>query len=186
MRFGFPSAEALGIAFRPCRDEDLPFLADLYASTRAEEVATTGWPAEAQREFLDQQFAAQHRHYRLHYPDADWVLIARDGAPVGRVYIAERDNMLRLIDIALLPASRGGGVGTAILTDLLRQAEALGLGIVIHVERYNPARRLYDRLGFAFAADTGVYDRMEWRPAAPDRHSPSTPPGAGTAAQDAG
>jgi GNAT superfamily N-acetyltransferase len=167
MRFAFPSAEALGIAFRPCLEEDLPFLADLYASTRAEEVAQTGWPAEAQRAFLDQQFGAQHHHYRLHYPDADWLLIEHDNAPVGRVYIAERDGMLRLIDIALLPARRGGGVGTAIMTDLIRQAEGLGLGIIIHVERYNPARRLYDRLGFRFAADTGVYDRMEWRPAAP-------------------
>ena len=164
MRFRFPSAEALGAAFRTCRDEDLPFLCDLYASTRAEEVAQTGWPAEAQRQFLDQQFAAQHHHYRLHYPDADWLLIEHDDAAMGRVYVAELDGMLRLIDIALVPAARGGGVGTALITGLMRQAEALGLGIVIHVERHNPARRLYDRLGFKFVADTGVYDRMEWHP----------------------
>jgi GNAT superfamily N-acetyltransferase len=169
VRFSFPAAEALGIAFRPCREEDLPFLSDLYASTRAEEVAQTGWPAAAQRAFLAQQFAAQHHHYQLHYPDAERLLIEQGGAPAGRIYLAERDGMLRLIDVALLPASRGSGVGTAIMTDLLRQAEALGLGIVIHVERYNPARRLYDRLGFAFVEDTGVYDRMEWRPAAPSR-----------------
>lgn len=164
MRFAFPSAEALGTAFRPCREDDLPFLADLYASTRAEEVAQTGWPAEAQRSFLDQQFAAQHHHYRLHYPDADWVLIERDGDGIGRVYVAQVDDMLRLIDIALLPGSRGAGIGTAVMKDLLRQAESLGLGISLHVERYNPARRLYERLGFEFAADTGVYDRMEWHP----------------------
>ena len=171
MRFRFPTAEALGIDFRPCLEEDLPFLSDLYASTRAEEVAVTGWPEETQRQFLAHQFGAQHHHYQLHYPDAERLVVERGGAPIGRIYIAERDNMLHLIDIALLPERRGAGVGTAIMTDLLRQAEALGLGIVIHVERFNPARRLYDRLGFEFAEDTGVYDRLEWRPASREARS---------------
>jgi hypothetical protein len=30
------------------------------------------------------------------------------------------------------------------------------------VEKFNPARRLYDRLGFHKTEDRGVYDLMQW------------------------
>ena len=44
------------------------FAAALYASTRAEELALTGWPEERRGTFLDQQHRAQHHHYRTYYP----------------------------------------------------------------------------------------------------------------------
>ena len=162
MSFAFPSAEAIGIRFRPAEDTDLPFLAHLYASTRWEEVAQTGWPAEAQAAFLAQQFDLQHRHYLQYYPDTERLVLERDGVPIGRVYVEETPGMLHLIDIALLPESRGAGIGTAIIGDLLRQAEERGCRIVLYVEKNNPVRSLYGRLGFETVEDEGVYDRMEW------------------------
>lgn len=162
MSVAFPSAEALGIRFRPAREEDLPFLAHLYASTRWEEVAQTGWPVEVQARFLASQFDLQHRHYTRYYPETERLVIERDGEPIGRVYVEETPDMLHLIDIALLPESRGGGIGTAIIGDLLRQAEGRGRKIVLYVERSNPVRSLYRRLGFEMVKDEGVYDRMEW------------------------
>jgi ribosomal protein S18 acetylase RimI-like enzyme len=51
-----------------------------------------------------------------------------------------------------------------LLTDLLRQAEEEGRQVSLHVEARNPARRLYERLGFRVAADLGVHQRMEWSP----------------------
>jgi GNAT superfamily N-acetyltransferase len=163
MRYAFPTAEALGIGFRPVRDDDLPFLFALYASTRAEEVAQTGWPEEMQRRFLAQQFDAQTRHYALHYADAERLVIEQDGAAIGRLYLDDDGEMIHLIDIALMPASRGGGGGTAILSDLLGQAGGKGRRVAIFVEKNNPARTLYLRLGFAPIRDEGVYDFMEWR-----------------------
>jgi ribosomal protein S18 acetylase RimI-like enzyme len=164
MSFAFPSAEALGVRFRPAGDDDLPFLAHLYASTRWEEVAQTGWSPEAQARFLAQQFDLQHRHYLQHYPKTEKLVIERDGAPVGRVYVEETPGMIHLIDIALLPEARGGGIGTAIMDDLLRQAGERGRRIVLYVEKNNPVRFLYGRLGFSTAQDEGVYNRMEWMP----------------------
>ncbi|MEA3002095.1 MAG: hypothetical protein QOH81_883 [Sphingomonadales bacterium] len=163
MRFAFPTAIALGIAFRPCRDDDLPFFARLYASTRAEEVAQTGWPAEAQDRFLAQQFDAQHRHYAQHYPNAERLVVERDGQPVGRVYVDEEGERLHLIDIALLPEARGHGIGGAILSDLLRDAQGGGRTVAIYVEKNNRARHLYQRLGFVRIGEQGVYDYWEWR-----------------------
>jgi GNAT superfamily N-acetyltransferase len=157
------AAAALGVSYRPSTDEDLAFLATVYASTRLEEVAATGWPEEMQLQFLTHQADAQHHHYRRTYPDAEWLVIERAGEAIGRLFIEEWSDQFRLIDIALLPGGRGGGVGTAILTDLLDMAAAAGKALTIHVERNNPAMRLYLRLGFARIGEHGVYDLMEWR-----------------------
>jgi ribosomal protein S18 acetylase RimI-like enzyme len=174
MSFEFPSAAALGIAFRPCRDEDAPFLAHLYASTRREEVAQTGWPAEMQQKFLAQQFEAQHTHYRRHYPEAEWLVIERQGESAGRLYVEEWPNQIRLIDIALLPAFRGCGIGSAILADLLSDASCRAKPLTIHVEKSNRARGLYDRLGFVPIGEAGAYDLLERRPAGPPTARPET------------
>ncbi len=156
-------AAAFGISYRVMTDDDLPFVAALYATTRAEEVASTGWPPEMQAAFLDQQHRAQHAYYRATWPDAEWLLIERHGEPVGRLYLAEQLGQRLLVDISLLPAARGAGLGTAILTDLLA-GEARP--VALHVERLNPARRLYERLGFALVEEQVVYVRMVRQPTA--------------------
>jgi GNAT superfamily N-acetyltransferase len=156
-------AAAFDISYRVMTDEDLPFVAALYASTRAEEVASTGWPPEMQAAFLDQQHRAQHGYYRTAYPNGEWLLIERGGAPIGRRYLAEQDGMLLLIDISLLPGERGTGLGTAILNDLLAGETR---PVELHVERFNPALRLYQRLGFEEAEDTAIYLRMIRQPPA--------------------
>jgi ribosomal protein S18 acetylase RimI-like enzyme len=51
------------------------------------------------------------------------------------------------------------------MQDLIDEADAAGKAVSIHVEKNNPARRLYERLGFVVAGEQGVYDRLEWRPA---------------------
>ena len=66
------------------------------------------------------------------------------------------------MDIALLPAHRGQGIATCLLRDLQHQAAADDKSLTIHVESFNPARRLYQRLGFQVTEDKGVYQLMEW------------------------
>lgn len=157
-------AAAFGISYRAMTDGDLPFVAALYASTRADEVASTGWPPEMQAAFLDQQHRAQHFHYRTVYPDGEWLLIERGGTPIGRFYLAEQEGKLLLIDLSLLPAERGAGLGTAILKDVLAGEDR---PVELHVERVNPARRLYERLGFAVVEEQAIYLRMIRKPPAP-------------------
>ena len=157
------AAAAFGVAYRPMTDDDLPFVADLYASTRAEEVAATGWPPEIQAAFLRQQHEAQHRHYQAFYTPAEWLIVEQAGRPIGRLYLTESEGSIRVVDISLVPGSRGSGIGGAIMSDIIGQARARSLPVSIHVEKNNPARRLYQRLGFAILADKGAYDLMEWR-----------------------
>lgn len=156
-------AAEYGLSYRTTTDADLKVLANIYASTRLEEVAQTGWPPEQQREFLQMQFDAQHAHYREHYPDAAWLLIVRGLIPVGRLYLEDWPSQLRIIDIALLSEFRGRGWGEAILRDLMEATAPTGRSVSIHVEKTNPAISLYQRLGFEAIEDKGVYDLMEWR-----------------------
>ncbi len=145
-------------------DDDLPFVATLYASTRREELAATGWPQEMQDAFLRQQHEAQHAFYRATYDGAQWLIIERNGGAVGRLYRVVWPREIRVIDISLVPEARGAGIGGAILAAIQDEARGLGKAVSIHVEKNNRARQLYLRLGFAVIEDKGVYDLMEWRP----------------------
>jgi ribosomal protein S18 acetylase RimI-like enzyme len=158
------AASGFGISYRQFTDSDLPFVSELYASTRREEVAMTGWPAELQAGFLAQQAAAQHSHYAIHFADAEWLIIEREGQAIGRLYLRETPGNLHIVDVSLLPESRRQGIGGAVLADILDQARDRGCDVTIHVERNNPARALYARLGFEMAEEKGVYDLFRARP----------------------
>lgn len=152
------------IGFRPVTDADLQFLRDLYASTRAEEMTVVDWPETQIGEFLTMQFEAQHHYYQEQFSSAEFLVVEQDGDSIGRVYLDRRSDELRLIDIALMPEARNQGLGKALLLDLLDEAQAAALPVRIHVEKFNPAMRLYLRLGFKPLEDQGVYQLMEWRP----------------------
>lgn len=153
-----------GLSFRRVADADLPFLAELYASTRRQEVAQVPWSEEQREAFLRWQFDCQHRHYLQHYSDCELLVVERDGERVGRIYVDRWEDQIRLVDISLLPEHRGHGLGTALLQGLLDEGRERGLPVTIHVERDNAALRLYRRLGFRVLDDEGIYYLMEWRP----------------------
>jgi ribosomal protein S18 acetylase RimI-like enzyme len=161
-----PDASTLpaGIRLRSMTDADLPFLERVYGSTREIELAQTDWSDAQKAQFIAFQFQAQHRHYTAHYHGAQFFVIERDGAPVGRLYLHWRQDELRIVDIALLPDARGAGLGGALLDALMAQARAQGKGVSIHVEQMNPAMRLYQRLGFRKIGEHGIYHLMQWRP----------------------
>ena len=151
------------VRLRETTPEDDAFLRDVYAGTRAEELSVTDWNDEQKRAFTDQQFTAQDAYYREHYRTAQFLVIERDGVPAGRLYVDRWKKEIRIMDIALLPEHRGMGIGTQILRELQEEARTAGKALSIHVEKFNPALRLYERLGFRAVEDKDVYLLMEWR-----------------------
>lgn len=156
------------VNFRPATDADQSFMSALYASTREQELSVLDWSESRKADFLAMQFDAQHRYYTEQFPTADFLLIERDAVPIGRIYVDRREEEIRLIDIALVPEARDLGLGGALLQDLLDEGQTSALPVKIHVETFNPAMRLYLRLGFKAVEDQGVYQLMEWQPVGND------------------
>jgi ribosomal protein S18 acetylase RimI-like enzyme len=149
---------------RPVTADDRQFLIDLYESVREQELAHVPWDAAARRAFIEHQFNAQDAHYRQHYPGATLDVVELDGQPAGRLYVHRGPRDIRIMDIALMPPFRGHGIGTRLLRALIAEAEQTARKLSIHVEMNNPARTLYERLGFRVAGEHGVYVLMERPP----------------------
>ena len=137
------------------------FLYRVYASTREEELKPAGWNPEQLEAFLRMQFSAQDKHYRAHYPGAEFLIILDGDVPAGRLYLYRHPKELRIMDIALLPEHRRKGIGTFLLRNLLQEAKETGQTVTIHVEKENPALSLYHSLGFQVEEDRGVYFFMK-------------------------
>jgi GNAT superfamily N-acetyltransferase len=155
---------ATDIGLRPADAKDRELLRELYRSTRAHELALMPWDNAAERAFVEQQFSAQDAHYRRHYPGATFDVVEVAGEPVGRLYLHRGQAEIRVMDIALLPAFRGQGIGTRLLRGVLGEARASGRTVSVHVELANPARALYERLGFEPVEPHGTHLLMTATP----------------------
>lgn len=150
------------VALRPAEPADRELLFRVYASTREEELAPVPWPPETKEAFLRQQFDAQDTWWRTHYAGASFEVVVVDGLDAGRLYLWEGPSEVRIVDVALLPEARRGGIGTRLLEDVKARASAARKAVTIHVERMNPALGLYERLGFRLVEDKGVYLFLAW------------------------
>jgi ribosomal protein S18 acetylase RimI-like enzyme len=155
------------LTLRPITDADHPFLLRLYASTRAEEMARVPWTDEQKAAFVLQQFTAQHAWWTEHYPEATFDLVMYDDRPVGRLYVDRWEREIRIVDVAVVPEHRGLGFGEHLIRRVFDEGDASGRSVSIHVERFNRARSLYERLGFELReGGTDVYLYMVREPVA--------------------
>lgn len=157
---------SLSPTLRPARPEDRPFLREVYASTRLEELAPVPWTEPQKLAFLAQQFDAQDRDYRGKFPAETFQVIELAGRPIGRIYLHRTPEELELVDIALLPAHRGRGFGRHLLGELLAESERTQRPVRLYVEKFNPALAWYRRLGFVEIGDFEVYLKLERPPSA--------------------
>lgn len=151
---------------RPARLDDLAFLRHLYCSFRKDELSQIPWSQEDKQAFLDQQFSLQHRYYIAAFPQTDFLIIEKDGIPIGRLYIDLDADIWHIIDIGFLPEWRGLGLGSAVLKAIQDAATTEeNPAIVLHVDRSNRrAYELYQALGFTDIEATDTHIRMRWLP----------------------
>jgi ribosomal protein S18 acetylase RimI-like enzyme len=157
-------AKSAIVSLRTARPEDEDFLHQVYASTRADEMALIDWKREQRDAFLRMQFNAQRWSYEANYPQADHQIILLNDQPMGRMLIARSEHEIRLVDIALLLEHRGHGIGTDLLCGLIGEAEQTHKPVRLHVLKGNRAMQLYTRLGFQVIAEQEPYIEMELQP----------------------
>jgi len=149
------------ITLRQKKITDEKFLLQLYESTRAQELVP--WRDEERNAFVQMQYTAQSIHYRNTYPDLNYQIILSDGQSIGRLLTARLEDELRIVDISLLPEFHNKGISTNLITQVLKEAEQEGTCVRLHVAVNNPAKQLYERLGFRKIQSDGVYIYMEAR-----------------------
>lgn len=169
-RRALPDQAALaerGLALRPLKRTDFPFLRALHAELRAADVALAPGGAAGRAALLEQQFRLQHAHFLSAHPRGDFCLVLQAGTPIGRFYFERARPDWLALELGLTGATRGAGIGTALIGWLQAASASAGAArLLLHVVTSNRnAARLYERLGFTdIASDWPTHRRMAWHP----------------------
>jgi ribosomal protein S18 acetylase RimI-like enzyme len=149
------------LALRASTSADRDFLLRVFQSTRTAEFVAAGFDTDTICSVLAQQFTMQNEYYRRHYPEGRFDIVVNGPHQIGRLYHDwhGRDEV-RVIDIALLPEYRGAGIGTRLMKTIVAEAARRTLAVGLYVERDNPVRGFYRRLGFSAIGENGVYEQM--------------------------
>ena len=148
---------------RAATEDDLAFQRQLYDTTREDELAAVHFPPEMKEQFLAMQFEAQTLHYRTHYGESQWEIIELAGQRIGRIILYRSQVCHELMDIALLPAHRGQGIGTRLIQLIQAEAAEKKKLIRLYTNTGERSARLYLRLGFQIASDDGLHTEMTWQ-----------------------
>lgn len=143
---------------RPATDADHAWLRAMKELTMRPYVEQTWGRWEA---------AVQDEHFRRGYASGDWQVIVAKGADAGLLSVQRRADEIFLGLIEIHPRHQRQGLGTRILRQLQSEAAASARPLRLRVLRVNPARRLYERLGFTVTGESATHTMMEWRAPAP-------------------
>lgn len=152
------------VSLRPVCPEDEPFIFQLYAGTRLEEIAKLPWNDKQKQAFLKMQFDAQQLHYKTYFPGANHQIILYGGQPAGRLYVDRPGDAIHILDLALLPEYRNHGAGSSLLRGLLSEGQDQAKPVWGYVEDFNPALGLLERLGFHRKEEKSIHLLLEWQP----------------------
>jgi ribosomal protein S18 acetylase RimI-like enzyme len=147
--------DAVGeVELRPATRADYDFLYDLLKATMREYVAQIwGWNEQWQQEYFRQNFD----------PDKDHVIVL-DGRDVGVISTGRKDDEIFLSKIYIAPEYQGRGIGTQLITSILDEALDRRLPVTLQLLKINPAKRLYERLGFVEVGETETHYLMKATP----------------------
>ncbi|NHV26831.1 N-acetyltransferase [Burkholderia sp. D-99] len=137
---------------RPASAADLPFLLTLRQLTMTEHLQRAGVPSDD---------AAHDQRIRANFDDA--MIVCKDDEAIGLLKVTRATDEWHVHQIQILPDHQGRGIGEAVLNALLTDAARKRVPVSLSVLRGNPARRLYERLGFRVESQTDTSASMIWR-----------------------
>jgi ribosomal protein S18 acetylase RimI-like enzyme len=150
------------IELRQATPDDYDFVFSVHcAAMRTSVEQTYGW---------DEDW--QIRYFREHFDPAERQIIRYCGTDVGYISIEEQKTHFFLNSIAILPAYQGRGIGTTLIRRLQQRARKEGVPVTLQVFKVNPARALYERLGFKVTGETDTHCRMKWSSVSNEREEP--------------
>ncbi len=143
---------AMIVAFRPARPEDFDYCERLYFA----EMERINRELKLDR---DLQVASFRRQWRV-----DEVrIITIDGADIGWLQSAIRNGTFFLAQLFVEASLQRRGIGTEVVNRPIAEATRAQQAMTLGVVKTNPAKRLYERLGFrtSHEDDRKFYMRRE-------------------------
>jgi ribosomal protein S18 acetylase RimI-like enzyme len=135
------------IDFRRATENDFDFLYALHVATMKEYVDKTwGW-----------NDVFQETTFRKRYIPAELQIITCDGKDMGMLSIEEREDDVFLRAIEVHPDYQNKGVATSIIHTIIADGIQKKKPVRLYVLKANPAKRLYDRLGFSIIEETATH-----------------------------
>ena len=107
----------------------------------------------------------QRARFDASFEPAEIQVISAAGVEVGYLAARRGPHEIQLLNLMIAPEFQRRGLGTAVLQDLRAEAQTRRVPIRLQVMKVNPARRLYERLGFTVTEETATHFRMRWSPA---------------------
>ncbi len=157
------------ISLRSVEAADESLLLDLYRSTREQELALVPWTEEQKNSFVRMQFIAQRAHYEAANPEAEHFIVIYQSEAVGRLWIVNSANQIKILDLTVAPAQRNKGIGEQLMTFLLAEAGKKRKSVEVFVETFNPSQSFFGRLGFHAVETQGIHALLRWTPDNNDR-----------------
>ncbi len=153
------------ITLRPLEAKDEAFLYDLYKRSRTAEFAIARL-SEVQFEMLMRmQYAARKASYQGSYPNAQHEIIVADGLDAGQIWVSREPTQIHVVDISIGGDFQNRGIGSAVLADLIANAQEAGLPVRCSVATNNPGSlRFHQRLGFQVTGQDEAYYQLERAP----------------------
>ena len=84
----------------------------------------------------------------------NYSIIRCRGEDVGAISVERHPDFVKLSQLFILPQHQNRGIGTSLVRELASEAQQAGMPVRLRVLRNNPARRLYERLGFRVSSIT--------------------------------
>jgi ribosomal protein S18 acetylase RimI-like enzyme len=105
--------------------------------------------------------------FRRQWDIAQVRIIMLDGDDIGWLQNTTRDGSFFLGQLFVEAALQRRGIGTEVMHRLIREATSHDQAVTLEVVKSNPARRLYERLGFRITGEEGLKCHMRRDLAAP-------------------
>jgi ribosomal protein S18 acetylase RimI-like enzyme len=145
------------VQLRNATSADYNYLYKVFRATMKTYIAETRGEWSENRE--EAQFRAQ-----LDVSASQIVLV--DNSPVGFITVPFREDALWIHTICIVPEHQNRGIGTAVIESVITRSQEQQLHLHLSVLKVNPARRLYERLGFKVTHATTHHYQMKLDPAA--------------------
>ena len=140
--------------FRNCTLDDFDFLFELKKQNFKLYVDKIwSWNDDDQKQRLKQDLKEHLQHKRI-------ILLDNKEVGIYVVHITENGDLF-INEISILKEYQNKGIGRKILEEQLKENHKKGIRTILQVFKENPAKRLYEKLGFKVYGETETHYQME-------------------------